>query len=219
MPKSTFYNLSQDRKNSITGICYEEFAKRGYDRASISRIVRKLNIAKGSFYRYFESKEELYQYLMDQATALKHEHVKEPFELHSPDFFLRLEQHLIQTIQFDQAFPLQSAFLYTAMRDSHNEGTGAEGSRINELQTELLSPLVKKYQQKGALRKDISSDIIAYASVQALAAIHSFLMHQSIRDFRNHISEPKLAISGTEQDINSTVQEFSRLLAEGISQR
>ncbi len=39
--------------------------------ASLSRIVKNLSVAKGSFYRYFENKLDLYKYLIDYATKVK----------------------------------------------------------------------------------------------------------------------------------------------------
>jgi len=60
MQKTTFGNLSPGKKAEIIIACLEEFILTYYKNASVSRIVHNLGIAKGSFYRYFESKKEVY---------------------------------------------------------------------------------------------------------------------------------------------------------------
>lgn len=65
MPKQTFFNLPNHKRNRILTIAIDEFAGNPYDVASISNIVREAKIAKGSFYQYFEDKQDLYQYLIE----------------------------------------------------------------------------------------------------------------------------------------------------------
>lgn len=67
MPKQTFFNLPEDKLNRIIDCAVDEFAEYGYTGASISRMVAAAGIAKGSFYQYFEDKEDLYGYVIDRA--------------------------------------------------------------------------------------------------------------------------------------------------------
>jgi AcrR family transcriptional regulator len=71
MPKQTFFNLPDDKRNSIIDIAIEEFAANDYDNASISRIVAQAGIAKGSFYQYFDDKKDLLLYLLSLASQEK----------------------------------------------------------------------------------------------------------------------------------------------------
>ena len=65
MPKKTFFNLSEERQNEILNIAYEEFVKNSYKHASLNIIIKNSGVAKGSFYRYFSDKMDLYKYLID----------------------------------------------------------------------------------------------------------------------------------------------------------
>jgi AcrR family transcriptional regulator len=67
MPKETFFNLAKDKQNRILDISLDEFYTHGYEKASISRMVEKAGIAKGSFYQYFEGKEDLFRLIVDAA--------------------------------------------------------------------------------------------------------------------------------------------------------
>jgi AcrR family transcriptional regulator len=71
LPKQTFFNLPEDKRQAIIDFAIEEFAKNEYKSASISRIVAEAGIAKGSFYQYFEDKKELYLYLIDLGSQEK----------------------------------------------------------------------------------------------------------------------------------------------------
>jgi AcrR family transcriptional regulator len=71
MPKETFFNLPDDKRQAILDLAIEEFAAHDYKNASISRIVERAGIAKGSFYQYFADKQDLYLYLVDLAMQEK----------------------------------------------------------------------------------------------------------------------------------------------------
>jgi AcrR family transcriptional regulator len=67
MPKTTFFNLPEEKRRLILDLAIEEFAERDYKSASISNIVARAGIAKGSLYQYFEDKHDLYLYLIELA--------------------------------------------------------------------------------------------------------------------------------------------------------
>jgi AcrR family transcriptional regulator len=65
MPKQTFLNLSQEKRETILNAAVEEFAEYGLENASTNRIVKNSGIAKGSFYQYFEDKQDVFMYFLD----------------------------------------------------------------------------------------------------------------------------------------------------------
>ena len=77
MPKKTFHNLPEEKRDRIVNIAIVEFASKPYDTVSISDIVRKAGIAKGSFYQYFNDKKDLYQYLIELSNTKKTQLMKE----------------------------------------------------------------------------------------------------------------------------------------------
>lgn len=65
MPKDTFLHLPKQKQEILVKAAREEFSRVPFDEASINRIVKEAQIARGSFYLYFESKEDLYFYLLE----------------------------------------------------------------------------------------------------------------------------------------------------------
>ena len=64
MPKKTFFNLSESKRNSIIEAAMDEFAKAPYQDISINRLIKCMEIPTGSFYQYFEDKKDLYFYII-----------------------------------------------------------------------------------------------------------------------------------------------------------
>lgn len=69
MPTNLFYQLDNDKKTKIINVGISEFAKHGYINSSTNRIVKSSSISKGSLFKYFQSKEELYFYILDCITV------------------------------------------------------------------------------------------------------------------------------------------------------
>ena len=66
MPSDTFFKLPQDKKEKILNCAKQEFTRATLQEASIKNIVETAGIARGSFYQYFDSKEDLLQYLLEE---------------------------------------------------------------------------------------------------------------------------------------------------------
>ncbi|PKL30916.1 hypothetical protein CVV43_04915 [Candidatus Saccharibacteria bacterium HGW-Saccharibacteria-1] len=60
--------MSTGKKNSILASATKVFAKEGYDNASVDEIALQANVAKGTFYYHFKSKEDLFISLISAGT-------------------------------------------------------------------------------------------------------------------------------------------------------
>ena len=88
MPKETFFNLPEEKRQNIYNIAIDEFSNKPYEKVSISQIVSRAKIAKGSFYQYFEDKEDLYTYLIDMIGKEKIKFMEKDFDkIEDMDFF------------------------------------------------------------------------------------------------------------------------------------
>ncbi|RDW15742.1 TetR/AcrR family transcriptional regulator [Oceanobacillus arenosus] len=66
MPKQTFFNLPESKRYNLIVAAEKEFARAPLSEASIANIVKEACIARGSFYQYFEDKEDAYFFLLNQ---------------------------------------------------------------------------------------------------------------------------------------------------------
>lgn len=65
MATNLFVELASEKQERIISVGISEFAKYGYSNSSTNRIVKNSGISKGSLFQYFQSKEELYFYILD----------------------------------------------------------------------------------------------------------------------------------------------------------
>ncbi|HXJ21215.1 MAG TPA: TetR/AcrR family transcriptional regulator [Polyangia bacterium] len=54
------------RRAQLLSVALDLFAARGYHATSISHIIEKASVARGTFYQYFRSKKEIFDSLLDQ---------------------------------------------------------------------------------------------------------------------------------------------------------
>ncbi len=72
MPKSTFFNLKQEKIEKIEKALIKEFSINSFEQASISNIIKEAEIPRGSFYQYFEDKEDAIKYVIKKFIILEH---------------------------------------------------------------------------------------------------------------------------------------------------
>jgi AcrR family transcriptional regulator len=65
MPKPTFFNLPKEKQDILLNVAKKEFSRVSLYEASISNIIKEAGIPRGSFYQYFEDKEDVFFYLLD----------------------------------------------------------------------------------------------------------------------------------------------------------
>lgn len=76
MPKETFFHLSQFKKEKIEKALEKEFGRTSFEKASISKIILDAQIPRGSFYQYFEDKEDAITYITKKYILLEKETMK-----------------------------------------------------------------------------------------------------------------------------------------------
>ena len=121
MPKDTFLNLSEKKRNLIEDVALNEFAEHGFDNASINRIVEKADIAKGSFYQYFEDKGDLYKHILTRIGEEKLAYItpalQNPADL---DFFSLLEEIYRSGLAFAKDHPKKGRVAFEIYKNQTN---------------------------------------------------------------------------------------------------
>ncbi|MDC7233856.1 MAG: TetR/AcrR family transcriptional regulator [Spirochaetales bacterium] len=64
MPKDTFFNLDDDKRERVLQASITEYTEVPLEKVSIKKIVEAAGIPRGSFYQYFDDKEDLLRYLI-----------------------------------------------------------------------------------------------------------------------------------------------------------
>lgn len=86
------YNIPKDKEESIYQAALTEFAKEGYKKASTNNIVKNCNVSKGSLFNYFNTKKDLYIYVVNKSLKAIEDEMTKYFINLSDDFFERIDQ-------------------------------------------------------------------------------------------------------------------------------
>lgn len=97
MPTPTFFRLNQEKKDRILRAAFKEYARVPMNEVSIKNIVEGAGIPRGSFYAYFDGKEDLSDYLLKEYRDKFRVYAKEVFDLYNGDLFLSMT-HLYQEL-------------------------------------------------------------------------------------------------------------------------
>ena len=215
MPLQTFYNLSSQRKKEILKVAYEEFAFSTYQAASVSNIVKKLEIAKGSFYRYFKNKTDLYKYLIENAYQMRREQLDDLLENDSLGFFEIIRENFRNKIIFDLEHPLESIFLFNALLESNAPEVKPI---IDELKREVLlfvSSLIVVFQKKGEINSEVSPEVASQFIFQTQLGIYEYLSVFKGINFKESVQAGRL-FPLSEEEIMTIVDEMLMIIKSGL---
>ncbi|WP_257141123.1 TetR/AcrR family transcriptional regulator [Bacillus sp. AFS015802] len=87
LPKTTFFNLREEKRNVLVEAAKKEFSRVSLYEASIANILKTAGIPRGSFYQYFENKEDAFFYLVGEHARKRFETFISLLGAHEGDLF------------------------------------------------------------------------------------------------------------------------------------
>ena len=168
MPTSTFQNLPTEKRHRIEAIALDEFARHPFDLASLSRIIKRTRISKGSLYQYFNDKVDIFFWLLDQAeqrrSAFLDQRSGGGFE--TDDLHRRLAAELEWT-----ASEPRWARVYLRATEPSSDPRVEEGrrSRLRAAHAHRLRS-IREAQRTGEIRQDLDPVLAAHAAEGLLGA-------------------------------------------------
>jgi len=136
---SKFINLKSDKQKEIINAAIKEFVQSGFEKASTNEIVKRANISKGSLFNYFNSKKDLYVYLIEYSVQII-ERIVEQIDLNEPDLFKRIENIGLKKFHIQQKFPQVFDFLVSTKLEESDE--------VKEIIKQKVEPIYNKGTNK-----------------------------------------------------------------------
>lgn len=100
MPRETFSNLPDEKRDAITQAIQAVFLEKPRNKISVSDIVKRADIPRGSFYMYFDDLDDVFAYLLDDSMKAFEQEEFERISAQKISFFEYMEQALIKDIEF-----------------------------------------------------------------------------------------------------------------------
>lgn len=109
MPKSTFYNLPKEKQDKVLEAARKEFFRAEDDEILIKNIVADAKIPRGSFYQYFEDKEDAIKYIIQKFILAEEELIGKILIDTNGDIFesaIKMYDYMVEELLKDNSFKL-----------------------------------------------------------------------------------------------------------------
>jgi AcrR family transcriptional regulator len=149
-----------EHRDELLRSALDEFCERGYDAASINRILSSSGMSKGQLYHHFTNKEDLYlalvEWMIDQKTAWFARHPIAPVE----DFLATLDAQLRATLDFTTAHPDVDRLSRSLLAERGRPIFLVVVQRFGFDPDSALGTLIEHYHAQGQFRSDLSLDFV-----------------------------------------------------------
>lgn len=139
---SKFNNLKPEKQKQIINAAIKEFVRNGFEKASTNEIVKRANISKGSLFNYFNSKKDLYLYLIEYSSKAI-VNLNEKIDLSETDLFKRIERVALQKFYVQQKYPQAFEFLASTKQEESVEVKDIIKQRLNPIYNQAINKLYK----------------------------------------------------------------------------
>lgn len=181
MPKPTFFNLPEEKREKIINAAIDEFAEYGLENASTNRIVANSGIAKGSFYQYFEDKQDVFLYLLTMLEREKMEYFKDK---HPPTRNMDTFQYFRWIIKTGMEFNTANPRLIQAVsRVLLNEGMyyGKTFEEQRRKANDAFRMMIRQAIQNGEVDPSVDVDLAVMIMETWSNAISSYIINEGMK--------------------------------------
>ncbi|EMF0262992.1 TetR/AcrR family transcriptional regulator [Enterococcus hirae] len=117
MPKSTFLNLPNEKKQRLIEILLENFSARHISQVKVADIVEDMAMSRGAFYKYFEDLEDAYTYTIQYYSIQIHRDILKYISQNKQDFFQGIENYLAWCSELEQKSSYWQAIRFLTRSD------------------------------------------------------------------------------------------------------
>lgn len=137
-----FNNLKIEKQEQIINAAIKEFVRTGFEKASTNEIVKQAGISKGSLFNYFNSKKDLYFYLIEYSHQILSD-LNNQIDLTEEDLFKRIEKVGLEKFYVQQKHPLVFDFFVSLKQEESIEVKGIIEQSIDDIYDETFENLYR----------------------------------------------------------------------------
>jgi len=168
----------QERRRQILAAAKSVFADAGYHGASIHAIIERAQIARGTFYLYFESKAAVFDSILDQALAdlRARIHRIEVVDPAAPPVQVQLREQVVATLEYIVKDRALATLLLSAGHTPDVEAAERLDQFFAEMR-DLLRRALESGMEIGLLRK-VHPDLVSAAMLGLVRGVIEHLVRK-----------------------------------------
>lgn len=159
MPKPTWANLPDDKRERITEAAMAEFGARGFSAGSLNVIARDAGVAKGSLFQYFDDKLDFFATVCEAGSTRIEEAIVADLDPDEP-FFDLMDRIVRRWVAYFASHPLERGMAYAVANEIDDEARAAVRGVANAHFEHVLRPLVEGAKARGEVRADADTDVV-----------------------------------------------------------
>ncbi len=159
--KATFEKLSKEKQQRILTVAREEFADNGFENTSIQQIAKKSGISVGSIYKYFENKEGLFTYIVQNGLSTLEDTLLE-LAPSDEDIIIKAEKIIRKLLSFSREQPDFIKLYCSLTTGGNSEFLNQISQRIEAVSASIYTQTIAIAQETGEVRKDVNPAFFAY---------------------------------------------------------
>lgn len=211
MPKPTFFRLEEEKQEKIIEACEQEFSSGPIHQSSIANIVKYADIPRGSFYQYFEDKDDAFYYICDTLIKDPENKFMELFKANKGNLILTMEEFfdyfLDLVLKSKHAKLLKNIFMYMDYKRSSEifDDLDVEKKKVKQIPGKKK----QRYHQYEELIEIIDYSYLQISNLSELKILLRLLfytMHASINEVYRSDQMGKVV------DIDNIKEEFNMKL-------
>ena len=165
--------MAKDTKERILTAALEMFSQKGYEGTNIRELSASLGLVKSGVYKHYESKEEIWNALLDIMIAYYGEHFGSPEHLppvpdSSEEFIVMTMRMADLTIQDEQIVKTRKVLTLEQYRDERARDLATKHFLTGL--TEMFTHIFAGMMDKGLLRRDDPA-MLAFAYATPISAL------------------------------------------------
>lgn len=192
MPKPTFLNLAQEKRERIELAAVEVFAQKPYGQATLDQVAQLAGVSKGSLYQYFSGKADLYRYLLlDRIGARKMAAIAQDAPGPEASLWEFFEHVFLVGVAFSLKEPNYARLGVRFLRDYDQDPELTSIAVSHREHThQWIQALLVRAQQRGELREDldigITTPLIARSLGEGLIDLLAGLLGISYEEYMDN---------------------------------
>ena len=165
--------MAKDTKERILNVALEMFSQKGYEGTNIRELSASIGLVKSGIYKHYESKEEIWNALLDRMIAYYGERFGSPEHLppvpDSPEEFIAMTMRMADlTIHDEQIVKTRKVLTLEQFRDDRARELATKHflTGLTEMFTHIFSGMM----DKGLIRRDDPA-MLAFAYATPISAL------------------------------------------------
>ena len=159
---------SAKTREALLTTCLALFAERGFANTSIDEIARAAGVTKGAMYWHFDSKEHLFQAILERIRSRWQEVVHRPVSARRAPLD-RLAQLFDSYAELFRESPDICLFLQQVLLDQHHPQFSSQVAKVFSATARFIAGILDEGKRAGVMRRDLETQPAAHMILGMLA--------------------------------------------------